>query len=165
MRKQRPRVAYPNEVVIKREGEYGVIEFRDGSASTTNLKIGPQIADMTDEDILNVYNDCIRATSQHIRENPYVAKEVPLGRPQIEYFAPGDQWTPRGNVLRCFIETDEDNQAVVIIDDREFAAEEFSRLLATYAGWGMRIEFVPEDDLHRRPALEVGEPEEADAST
>jgi hypothetical protein len=25
-------------------------------------------------------------------------------------------------------------------------------------GWGMRIEFVPDDQLHPRPALEVREP-------
>jgi len=33
-------------------------------------------------------------------------------------------------------------------------------MLTVYAGWGMRIEFVPEDDIHRRPALEVREPDE-----
>jgi hypothetical protein len=37
--------------------------------------------------------------------------------------------------------------------------EQFGKLLTTYAGWGMRIEFVPEDEVHRRPALEVREPE------
>jgi hypothetical protein len=31
-------------------------------------------------------------------------------------------------------------------------------LLSTYAGWGMRIEFVPEDEVHRHPVLEVREP-------
>ena len=160
MRKQRPRVAYPNEVTIRREGEYGVIEFKDGSVATTHLKIGLEIADMSDEDILNVYNDCMRAQSKLVRDNPYVAKEVPLGSPQIEYFEPGDQWTPRGNVLRCFIETDEDNQATVCIDDKELSLGEFGRLLTTYAGWGMRIEFVPDDDLHRRPTLEVSEPKD-----
>jgi hypothetical protein len=32
-------------------------------------------------------------------------------------------------------------------------------MLTTYAGWGMRIVFVPDDQLHRRPALEVREPD------
>jgi len=32
-------------------------------------------------------------------------------------------------------------------------------MLTTYSGWGMRIEFVPEDELHRRPAHEVREPD------
>jgi hypothetical protein len=31
-------------------------------------------------------------------------------------------------------------------------------MLSVYAGWGMRIEFIPEEDLHRRPRLEVREP-------
>ena len=32
-------------------------------------------------------------------------------------------------------------------------------MLTTYAGWGMRIEFVPDDQSHRRPTLEVREPD------
>ena len=30
-------------------------------------------------------------------------------------------------------------------------------MLTTYAGWGMRTEFVPDGQLHGRPALEVRE--------
>jgi hypothetical protein len=33
-------------------------------------------------------------------------------------------------------------------------------LLATYAGWGMRIEFTPDDAIERRPRLVVRDPEE-----
>jgi hypothetical protein len=36
--------------------------------------------------------------------------------------------------------------------------KQFGKLLTTYAGWGMRVEFVPEDEVHRRPAHEVREP-------
>jgi hypothetical protein len=56
------------------------------------------------------------------------------------------------------IHDDENGQLVVEIDDQELNLEQFGRLLTTYAGWGMRIEFVPEDALHRRPAHEVREP-------
>jgi hypothetical protein len=76
--------------------------------------------------------------------------------------ARSDQWVPRGGVLRCLIH-DEGLQLVVEIDDQELRLEEFGKLLTTYAGWGMRIEFVPDDDVHRRPALEVREPELEDA--
>jgi hypothetical protein len=38
---------------------------------------------------------------------------------------------------------------VVEIDDREFTLEEFGKMLVTYAGWGMRIEFVPDDAAPR----------------
>ena len=56
-------------------------------------------------------------------------------------------------------------QLVVVIDDKELSMEEFGRMLTTYSGWGMRIEFVPDDELHRRPALVVREPDpEKDSS-
>jgi hypothetical protein len=84
---------------------------------------------------------------------------VPLNSPQIEYRERADQWVPRGSVLRCLI-SDEDRQAVIEIDGRELSIEEFGRMLTTYSGWGMRIEFVPEDEVHRRPALEVREPKD-----
>ena len=84
---------------------------------------------------------------------------MPLGSPQIKYFARGNQWCPRGRVLRCLVGDDENGQLVVGIDDQELSLEEFGRMLTTYAGWGMRIEFVPDDQLHRRPALEVREPD------
>ena len=32
--------------------------------------------------------------------------------------------------------------------------------MTMYAGWGMRIVFVPDDELHEEPQIEVREPEE-----
>jgi len=104
------------------------------------------------------FNDTLRAQAQWAAEYKHVAVEVPLGSPQIRYAADSDQWVPRGGVLRCLIEDDEDGQLVVGIDDHELSLEQFGRLLTTHAGWGMRIEFVPEDQLHRRPVHEVREP-------
>jgi len=62
-------------------------------------------------------------------------------------------------VLRCLIQDGENGQLIVEVDDHEISLEQFGRLLTTYAGWGMRIEFVPSDELHRRPVHEVREPE------
>jgi hypothetical protein len=45
-------------------------------------------------------------------------------------------------------------------DGRERPLEEFGKLLSTYEGWGMRIEFTPDDATERRPRLEVREPDE-----
>jgi len=42
--------------------------------------------------------------------------------------------------------------------DRELSLAEFGRMLTTYAGWGMRIAFVPDDDVHEEPRIEVREP-------
>jgi hypothetical protein len=48
---------------------------------------------------------------------------------------------------------------VVEVDDHELRLEEFGKLLPTYSGWGMPIEFVPHDEVHRHPAHEVREQE------
>lgn len=46
----------------------------------------------------------------------------------------------------------------VSIDGRDFTLAEFMTTVGTFGGWGMRIEFVPDDELHQRPKLKVQEP-------
>ncbi len=159
MKRKEQYIARLDEVTITREGDSAIIRYKEQGIMTTHLKIGPEIAGMSDEAILELFNDTLRAQAQLAAEYKHVAVEVPLGSPQIKYFKRGYQWCPRGAVLRCLVEDDENGQLVVRIDDQELKLEEFGRMLTTYAGWGMRIEFVPEDQLHRRPALEVREPE------
>jgi hypothetical protein len=60
-------------------------------------------------------------------------------------------------VLRCLIEHDEHSKVIVKIDGQELRLKQFGKLLATYAGRGMRIVFMPGDEMHRRPVLEVRE--------
>ena len=92
-----------------------------------------------------------------------MAIEIPPGRPQIEYFEQGDQWTPRGCVLRCVIDDGgPGNEPIIHVDDRELSWADFGRLLTTYAGWGMRIVFVPNDETHLEPRVEVSEPEDGE---
>jgi hypothetical protein len=87
--------------------------------------------------------------------------EVPPGRPQVRYFAAGDQWVPRGDVLRCVIHDSGPNgEAVIEIDEQEFSLAAFGKLLTTNAGWGMRLCFVPADRITERPEVEVCEPED-----
>jgi hypothetical protein len=159
MKRKEQYIARLDEVIITRDGEDAVIRYKEEGIMTTHLKIGPEISSMSDEAILELFNDTLRAQAQLAAEYKHVAVEVPLGSPQIKYSARADQWSPRGAVLRCLVEDDENGQLVVGIDDQELSLEEFGRMLTTYAGWGMRIEFVPDDQLHRRPALEVREPD------
>ena len=65
---------------------------------------------------------------------------------------------PQGEVLRCIIEDDERGQAVISIDNKELSLQEFGRLLTVYAGWGMRIAFVPEELVHEQPKIKVRGP-------
>lgn len=159
MKQKKRYIARLDEVVISREGDAAIIAYKEQGVGTTHLTIGPEVAGMTDQEILDLHNECLREQAKRAASYRYVAVEPPLGSTQIEYERRCDQWVPCGGVLRCTISSVEDNLAVINIDDHELDARSFARLLATYAGWGMRIEFVPEDDIHRRPTLEVREPD------
>jgi pyridoxine 5'-phosphate synthase PdxJ len=158
MKRKERYIVRPDEVTITREGDYAVIQYKEVDVPATHLKIGPEVAGMSDAAIVELFNDTLRAQTQLAAEYKHVAVEVPLGSPQIKYSARCDQWVSRSGVLRCLIEDDENRQLVVGIDDHELSLEQFGRMLTIYAGWGMRIEFVPEDQLHRRPVCEVREP-------
>jgi hypothetical protein len=160
MRKKKLRIATLDEVRISRDGDYAIIEFRDTNVATTHLKLGPEVHEMIDQEVLDRFNEVILAQQQMAAEYQHVAVEVPPGSPQIRYAAESDQWVLRGDVLRCIVEDDEDGEAVVCIDDQELSLREFGRLLTTYAGWGMRIVFVPDDEIEKPPSIEVREPKE-----
>ena len=164
MRKKRPRIARLDQVRIARDGEDAIIEFHDSAIATTHLRIGPQVRQMTDEEILLVFNQTIAAQIRNRDElDEYVAIEVPVGVSQVEHH-PGfvNQWSPKGGVLRCCIEDgggEDGSLPVIYIDDREFTWDEFGKMLCTYAGWGMRIVFVPDDELEQAPKIAVREPD------
>jgi hypothetical protein len=161
---KRPFVASPEEVRITRNGDDAIIEYADNQIATTHLKMGAErLAAMSDADVLAFWNEHLRANQELRNSHDYVATEIPVGKPQVEYFEPGDQWVTRGHVLRCQIVTDaavpvELDEPVVAIDGRDFSVVEFIKLLGGYGGWGMRIVFVPEDELHKRPKIRIGNP-------
>ncbi len=111
---------------------------------------------MTDQEIVNRLNDVIQAQQKMAAQHEYVAVEIPEGYPQIKYSEKCDQWLPRGGVLRCEIsDSGPDAETTVIIDENELSFCEFGKLISTYNGWGLRIEFVPEDETSNRPTIEV----------
>jgi len=161
MRIRKPRIATLDEVIISREGEYAVVEFREPGISTMNLKLGPKLKYMTDKQILASFNQTVRTMEEMRRKYVHKPVEIPVGKPQVKYSAASDQWIPRGDVLRCVIEDGgPDCEATIWIDDREFSLVEFGRLLTTYAGWGMRILFVPDEEIEKVHPIEIREPED-----
>ena len=48
----------------------------------------------------------------------------------------------------------------MIIDDKELTWAQFGRVVASFAGWGLRAIFVDHDSLHEEPHIEVREPDE-----
>ena len=115
---------------------------------------------MSDQEILDLHNQIVSAMERSVAEWDKTVVEIPPGSPQIEYFKPGDQWTPRGDVLRVYISDDEFGRPEFYIDDQRLSLEEFGKMLTTFAGWGMRIAFVPEEHIEQEPKVEVREPRE-----
>ena len=156
MRKKKPHVAALSEVEVQREGEEAVITYRDPSVAVVHLEVGPSVQSMTDAEVLDLHNRILHAQEKRASEHEYVAIEIPQGRPQITYTRECDQWVPRGSVLRCVVhDGGPDGEATVEIDSHELSLDEFGRLLTTYAGWGMRIIFVPRDETGHSPDIEV----------
>ena len=159
-RMKKPHIATLDEVIISRNGDCGEITYRDPTVGGVSLKIGSDVARMTDQEILDCHNDTILAMQQSVASYKHKAVEVPPGRPQVRYSELCDQWVPRGDVLRCVIHDEEERRPVIEIDGRDFTLEEFGTMLTTHAGWGMRIVFVPDSDLEKPPVIVVREPEE-----
>jgi hypothetical protein len=160
-----PFVASADQVRITRDGDNAIVEYADESVATTHINIGAaRLAAMTDDELLAFWNDHIEAGEIQRRALTYTATEIPVGKPQVEFFEGGNQWTPRGQVVRCEIISDAAtepglDEPFVSIDGRDFTLAEFMTMVGTFGGWGMRLEFVPDDELHKRPKLKVREPD------
>ena len=135
MKPRRERyIARLEEVSITRDGDAAIIEYREPDIPTTHLRIGSEIAWISDEAILKIFNETLRAQAKLAAEYKHVAIEVPIGSRQIDYNERCHQWASRGGVLRCVVGDDEEGQVVVGIDNNELSLQEFGRMLTTYAG-------------------------------
>jgi hypothetical protein len=111
--------------------------------------------------VIDFWNDHLDAREAAAADYEHVVVEVPRGRPQLEFFEQGDQWVPRGHLLRCVVmgSNGEPDEPFLTIDDRDFTPREFARMVGTFGGWGMRISFVPDDQVYEEPVVEVREPD------
>ena len=147
-----------------------VIEHADPNVSVARVNVGSQLQTMSDaagahaearrREVLDLFNAMMDAQEKLAAEFDSTAVEIPPGKPQVRFVEDSAQWVPRGRVLRCHIEDDENGETVIYIDDRAFDLTEFGGLLRFFAGWGMRITFVPEDQVTEQPKIEVHEPED-----
>lgn len=160
-RMRRPRKASPDEVRITREGDTAIIDYADPSIMGVNLQFGPVLAEMTDAEVLAEHNAILESQAELIArdlERPLI--EIPPGLPQINYHELSQQWSPRGDVLRCHIGFDQ-GETVIWIDDLKFDLDAFGKLFEVREGWAMRIAFVDEDLVAYEREIEVKDPEES----
>lgn len=150
MRPKRPHIATLKQVRIRRTGEGAVIEYLDPAIRPVVISVGPGAGRLSDGEVLDRHNAHLRGAESLTKGRQHVVVEIPVGRRQIEYAVESCQWVPRGGVLRCLIdENPTDREPVIHVDDRELSWQDFGRLLLTYAGWGMRVTFVPDDQNDR----------------
>jgi len=159
MHPKRPTHVLLDQVRITSDGETATIDHADPDLSGAHLTLGPQIAMMTDADIVEMYNDILDSQWALLQAwDKTVVEEAP-GEPQIDYHENSDQWAPRGDVVRCIIDDGgPDREVTIHIDDQELSLREFGRMLAVHAGWGMRIQFVTEEFVTENPKVKVRKP-------
>ena len=148
-----------DQVRITRDADGANIEYAEDNVSGVHLVLDVEkMSAMTDEQILEVHNHCIEAQQASRETFEWVAREVPPGKPQVKRDRRSGQLVPRGDVLRCHI-TDcgqgEEDLVAIYIDNKEYTVREFGQMLQVYAGWGMRVVFVPEDEVHEEPVIDV----------
>ncbi len=163
MPRKRPFVASLNQVHITRDGEIAIIEYADPDVWTTHFKLGPEVQALTDEEILDRWNRGVEATEDFMAEQAHVCVEIPAGRPQLRWAEGAQQWTPRGDVVRAVVMSGDKDAPAIEVDGKEMSWAEFGTAMSTYEGWGFRLCFVPEDEIHEPPAIVVRDPGEADA--
>ena len=156
MRLRKPTRAIIDQVRITREGNDAIIDYADSGIAGTRFTIGPDIATMTDREIIDVFNGILAAQERLLAAWDKTVTEEPPGEKQIDYREDSDQWVPRGDVLRCIIDDGgPEGEVTIHIDDKELSLAEFGRLLSVHAGWGMRLAFVPEEFVTENPTVKV----------
>lgn len=147
-----------DEVRITRDGDYAVFNYKDPSlGGGMRLKVGPRAKKMTLGELLELHNDIVRERIMMAARYKHEAVEV-VGKPQIEYSKLTGQWETRGDVLRCVITCGDldAREPAFEIDDRKLSLREFGAMLLSHEGWGMRLVFVPDNELHKMPRIRVG---------
>jgi hypothetical protein len=159
MRSKKPTRVSIEQARITREGNDAIVGHADAGISGAHLGLGPEIAAMTDAEIVDLYNDILESQERLLAAWDKTVIEEPPGEKQIDYHEDSDQWVPRGDVLRCIIDDGgPEGEVTIHIDDKELSLAEFGRMLTVHAGWGMRIAFVPEEFISENPKIEIRKP-------
>jgi hypothetical protein len=69
MRLKKPTRATIDQVRITREGNDAIVDYADAGIAGTRLTIGPDIATMTDREVIDVFNGILAAQGIHLRES------------------------------------------------------------------------------------------------
>jgi hypothetical protein len=159
---KRPFVASPDQVRITRESGGALIEYADPAVGSVSFRLGDETPGMTDQQILDRWNDTVEAMEASRRSYEHVCREIPVGRPQLSFHERSGEWSPRGDVVRGVISESADTprEPTVWVDGREMNWRDFGAALLTFAGWGFRLYMVPDDAICDEPVVKVEDSED-----
>ena len=160
MRFKKPTRVSIDQVRITREGNDAIVDHADAGISGAHLAIGPEIAAMTDADIVDLYNDILEFSAsapggvgQDGRRRTAGGKTNRLSRKQRSMGAARRRTPlhhrrrrPRGRGHHPYRRS------------RVVAQRNSAGCSAVHAGWGMRIAFVPEEFVTENPTVKVRKP-------
>lgn len=158
MARPKPFIATLQDVQITREGTAVHFSYPGRDHGGQIIEVGEDTTNMTDLELLEIHNDIARKTIEMIKSYEHIAIEIPEGKPQISYDKQCCQWVAKGDVIRCIVGWDEQNEGPSIeIDDKVLTWQEFGKMVSTWEGWGMRITCVPDNELSKTPTVVIGE--------
>ena len=80
MHLKKPTRAIIDQVRITREGNDAIIDYADAGIAGTHLTIGPDIATMTDREVIDVFNGILAAQERLLAAWDKTVTEEPPGR-------------------------------------------------------------------------------------
>ena len=93
------------------------------SVRVVNLSVGAALGTMTDAEVLDLFKRVARSSGRaRGGPRPDLDGDSRLGVRRSSTGERSDQWVPRGEVLRCHIE-DEDERPVILVDDAKLDLE------------------------------------------
>lgn len=135
-RKKRPHVATPDEIEIRRDGDFAIISYTDDSIETTQYRIGAErLERMTDEDILTLWNAGLATSDEEARS-----------RRDMSGLLSSDK------TLTCTVSRAPlgPSDTFVSVGGRSYTPMELAHLIGRHEGWSVTISLAP-------PAAEAAE--------
>ncbi len=109
-----------NGVRVTRDGTAALIAHDCEPVLTVRIELGAQAQTLTDQDILDRYNQRLYALGAAL-----------VASPQLRWDDAAGRWTPRGHAIRCVVEAAID-EPTVLVDEVELTVAELGAMLVRH---------------------------------
>lgn len=143
-----------DDLLVDSREDQALLAHRESPSEGILCLSRSDLESMTGRQLLQRFNAYIDSLLDGIANDRPV--EIAEGQPQLKWRQMSRQWTAEGDVLRCVVDWDSDageepGELAIRIDDKLLSGEEFLKVIESYEGWGMRIEFMHPNRLTDPP--------------